>query len=256
MAYEGLQAETVKFRGHNGDMSEGYYARPSRNGRVGGVVVIHGAGGWDEWPCEVVRKLAHYGFAAIVPNLYVRFGEGSPDDVAARARPAGGVSDAEVMGDVVGAISYLRAQANANAKIGVIGFCSGGRHTYLAACTIPNLQAAVDCWGGSVVVKDPATLTPKRPVAPIDLTANMTAPLLGLFGNDDMNPSRADVDQTEEVLKRLGKTYEFHRYDGAGHNFLNWSGPNYRPQQAQDGWKKVLAFYNKHLGTPSTAGAR
>ena len=79
MAYEGLQAETVKFRGHNGDMSEGYYARPSRNGRVGGVVVIHGAGGWDEWPCEVVRKLAHYGFAAIVPNLYVRFGEGSPD---------------------------------------------------------------------------------------------------------------------------------------------------------------------------------
>src|SRR5438034_7534640 len=118
MAYEGLQAETVKFRGHNGDMSEGYYAHPSRNGRVGGVVVIHGAGGWDEWPCEVVRKLAHYGFAAIVPNLYVRFGEGSPDDVAARARPAGGASDAEVMGDVVGAISYLRAQANANGKIG------------------------------------------------------------------------------------------------------------------------------------------
>src|SRR5438105_4744258 len=80
MAYEGLQTETVKFRGHNGDMSEGYYGRPSRNGKVGGVVVIHGAGGWDEWACEVVRKLAHHGFAAIAPNLYVRFGEGSPDD--------------------------------------------------------------------------------------------------------------------------------------------------------------------------------
>jgi carboxymethylenebutenolidase len=107
-----------------------------------------------------------------------------------------------------------------------------------------------------VVVKDPATLTPKRPVAPIDLTANMTAPLLGLFGNDDMNPSRADVDKTEETLTRLGKTYEFHRYDGAGHNFLNWQGPGYRPQQAQDGWKKVLAFYGKNLATPSTGGAR
>jgi carboxymethylenebutenolidase len=256
MAYEGLQAETVKFRGHNGDMSEGYYARPSRSARVGGVVVIHGAGGWDEWPCEVARKLAHHGFAAIVPNLFVRFGEGSPDDVAARARTAGGTSDAEVMGDVVGATAYLRAQANANAKIGVIGFCSGGRATYLAACTIPNLQAAIDCWGGSVVVNDPSQLTPKRPVAPIDLTANITAPLMGLFGNDDMNPSRADVDKTEAKLKELGKTYEFHRYDGAGHNFLNWSGPNYRPQQAQDGWKKVFAFYNKHLGAPSTAGAR
>jgi carboxymethylenebutenolidase len=138
----------------------------------------------------------------------------------------------------------------------VIGFCSGGRATYLAACTIPNLQAAIDCWGGSVVVNDPSQLTPKRPVAPIDLTANITAPLMGLFGNDDMNPSRADVDKTEAKLKELGKTYEFHRYDGAGHNFLNWSGPNYRPQQAQDGWKKVFAFYNKHLGAPSTAGAR
>jgi carboxymethylenebutenolidase len=176
--------------------------------------------------------------------------------VAARARPTGGASDAEVMGDVVGAIAHLRAQANANGKIGVIGFCSGGRATYLAACTIPNLQAAVDCWGGSVVVKDPATLTPKRPVAPIDLSANITAPLLGLFGNEDMNPSRADVDKTEETLKRLGKTYEFHRYDGAGHNFLNHHGAGYRQQQALDGWKKVLAFYEKHLSTPATSGAR
>ena len=71
-----------------------------------------------------------------------------------------------------------------------------------------------------------------------------------------MNPSRADVDKTEAKLKELGKTYEFHRYDGAGHNFLNWYGAGFRPQQAQDGWKRILAFYNKHLGPPSTAGAR
>jgi carboxymethylenebutenolidase len=251
MAYEGLQTETAKFRGHNGDMSEGYFARPARSGKVGGIVVIHGAGGWDEWVCEVARKFAHHGFAAVSPNFYVRFGEGSPDDVAARARPTGGASDAEVMGDVLGAAAFLRAQANVNGKIGVIGFCSGGRATYLAACTIPNLQAAVDCWGGSVVVNDPATLTPKRPVAPIDLSANITAPMLGLFGNDDMNPSRADVDKTEATLKRLGKSFEFHRYDGAGHNFLNYNGPGYRLQQAQDGWKRVMAFYGKHLSDPS-----
>ena len=106
------------------------------------------------------------------------------------------------------------------------------------------------------MVNNPATLTPKRPVAPIDLSANITAPLLGLFGNDDMNPSRADVEKTEATLKRLGKTYEFHRYDGAGHNFLNYHGAGYRLQQAQDGWKKVLAFYGKHLSTPSTSGTR
>jgi len=64
------------------------------------------------------------------------------------------------------------------------------------------------------------------------------------------------VNQHEAELKRHSKTYEFHRYDGAGHNFLNWYGPGYRLQQAQDGWKKVLAFYEKNLGTPSTAGTR
>jgi carboxymethylenebutenolidase len=256
MAYDGLQTETVAIRGHNGDQTEAYYARPARPGRVPGVLVLHHILGWDEWTTEVVRKFAHNGYAAIAPNLFFRFGQGSSDDVASRARPAGGASDAEVVGDSVGAIAYLRAQANSTGKIGVIGFCSGGRHTYLAACTIPNLSAAVDCWGGGVVVNDPAALTPKRPVAPIDLTATMTAPLLGIFGNDDMNPSRADVDKTEAKLKELGKTYEFHRYDGAGHAFFNWAGAAYRPQQAQDGWKKVLAFYEKHLGTPSTAGAR
>src|SRR5215203_2096836 len=86
MAYDGLQTETAKFRGHNGDMSEGYYTRPSRSGKVGGVIVIHGAGGWDEWVCETARKFAHNGFAAVAPNFFSRFGEGSSDDVAARAR--------------------------------------------------------------------------------------------------------------------------------------------------------------------------
>ena len=92
------------------------------------------------------------------------------------------------------------------------------------------------------------TLTPKRPVAPIDLSENISAPLLGLFGNDDKNPSPADVNRTEEVLKRLGKTYEFHRYDGAGHAFFDAYRPSYRAEQATDGWNKVIAFFSKHLG--------
>src|SRR4051794_27266333 len=201
MAYEGLQTEVVSFRGHNGDMTEGYYARPAKPGKYPGVVVRQHIIGWDEWIVETARRLAHHGYATIAPNLFVRFGPGEPDDVASRARPAGGASDTEVIGDTVGAIAFLRAQANATGKIGVIGYCSGGRHTYLAACTIPNIDAAVDCWGGSVVVDDPSQLTPKRAVAPIDLTATMTAPLLGLFGNDDMNPNREHVNKTEETLK-------------------------------------------------------
>jgi carboxymethylenebutenolidase len=254
MGHAGLHAETVSFRGHNGDEGEAYYACPLRAGMIPGVVVIHHMPGWDEWTTEVVRKFAYRGYAAIAPHLFFRFGPGSPDDVTARARRAGGASDEEVKGDVAGAMAYLRAQPNASGKIGVIGFCSGGRHAYLVACTLPGIDAAVDCWGGRVIANKPDDITPKRPVEVITLSKSLSCPLLGIFGNDDKNPSPADVDRTEEVLKGLGKDYEFHRYDGAGHGFFSNDRPAYRPQQAVDGWQKVFAFFEKHL-TVSQIGA-
>ncbi len=256
MAHPGLQAETVALRGHNGDEGEAYYARPLRPGKVPGLIVIHHMPGWDEWTTEVVRKIAAHGYAAIAPHLFFRYGPGSPDDVASRARPAGGASDDEVKGDVAAAMAYLRAQPDASGKVGVIGFCSGGRHAYLVACTLPGIDAAVDCWGGRVIVHDPAAdLTPKRPTEVIKLTPSLSCPLLGIFGNDDKNPNRADVDRTEAELKGLGKTYEFHRYDGAGHGFFSNDRPAYRPEQAVDGWQKVFAFFEKHLTASQSAAA-
>jgi carboxymethylenebutenolidase len=254
-SYKGITAESVMIRSQDGSEIEAYYARPSGDGPFPGVVVIHHMPGWDEWSTEVVRKFAHHGYAAVSPHLYHRLGPGSPDDLAAKARAEGGVSDDQVMDDVAGAMSFLRAQPTANGKVGVIGFCSGGRHTYLAACRLPGVDAAVDCWGGGVIVDDPAQLTEKRPVAPIDLTEKMTAPLLGIFGNEDRAPTPEQVDRTEEVLKRLGKTYEFHRYDGAGHGFFAADRANYRPEQAVDGWKKVFDFFGKYLGVQTPAAA-
>ena len=147
--YRGLLAESVAFRGYDGDQGEAYYARPTDPGKYPGIVVIHHLPGWDEWTTEVVRKFALHGYAAISPHLYFREGSESPDDLGARVRAAGGVADAQVMGDVAGAMAFLRAQPNANGKIGVIGFCSGGRHAYLAACTLPGIDAAVDCWAAT-----------------------------------------------------------------------------------------------------------
>jgi carboxymethylenebutenolidase len=255
MAYEGLIAETVVYPGHNGDEIEGYYARPLGPGPYPGVVVIHHMPGWDEWTREVCRKFGQHGYAALAPHLYHRAGPGSPDDLAAKVRAAGGVPDDQVMGDVEGSMRFLRSQPYANGKVGVIGFCSGGRHTYLAACRLAGVDAAVDCWGGGVVVDDPSQLSPMRPVAPIDLTESMTAPLLGIFGNEDRNPNVEQVNKTEEVLKRLGKTYEFHRYDGAGHGFFATDRAGYRPEQAVDGWKRVFAFYEKYLAAPAPVAA-
>ena len=255
MTYESMLAETVAFTGHNGDIGEAYYARPLGAGPWPGVVLIHHMPGWDEWIKEATRKLAYHGFATISPHLYFREGPGSPDDVGARVRAAGGVADAQVMGDVKASMAFLRAQPYANGKVGMIGFCSGGRHAYLAACTLADLDAVVDCWGGNVIVDDKKQLNDKRPVAPIDLSEKINCPLLGLFGNDDENPNRDQVNRTEAVLKKLGKSYEFHRYDGAGHAFFNAARVAYRPEQALDGWNKVFAFFHKHLAAQAVARA-
>jgi carboxymethylenebutenolidase len=232
---------------NNGETAEAYLARPAGDTKRGGVVVIHHMPGWDEWTAEVCRKLAHHGYDTIAPHLYFRLGKGSPDDLAAKARAEGGVSDDQVIADVAACMEHLRKLPSSNGKVGVIGFCSGGRHTYLAGGRLKGIDALVDCWGGNVIVDDPTAITDKRPVAPIDYTENITAPLLGIFGNEDPNPNPDQVNRTEEKLKALGKTYEFERYDGVGHGFFAHYRPAYRAAQASDGWAKVLAFFQKHL---------
>jgi carboxymethylenebutenolidase len=252
--YEGMFAETITITGHGGDPIEAYAARPVGRVDVPGVVVFHHMPGWDEWTREVVRKLADHGYAAVSPHLFSRHGPGRWDDLAAAARAAGGVSDAQVMGDGAAAAQYLRQQPYANGKVGVIGFCSGGRQAYLAASTIPGLDAAVDCWGGRVAAR-PEDLSERHPRAPIDLTPEMACPLLGIFGNDDGNPDQEQVDKIEAELRKHGKEYEFHRYDGAGHGFFATDRPGYRPQQAVDGWKRVFDFYARYLQTGATGAA-
>jgi carboxymethylenebutenolidase len=90
-------------------------------------------------------------------------------------------------------------------------------------------------------------LNPKQPVSPITMTKDLKCPILGIFGNDDQAPTAAQVNQHEEELKRQGKTYEFHRYDGAGHGFFYYDRPAYRQEQAVDGWKKVFDFLDRNL---------
>ena len=98
-------------------------------------------------------------------------------------------------------------------------------------------------------------LNPRQPVAPIDYTKDLSCPLLGLFGEEDQSPTSEQVALHEEELKKHGKTYEFHMYSNAGHGFFYYDRPNYRIEQALDGWNKVFAFFEKHLGVPSGAGA-
>jgi carboxymethylenebutenolidase len=245
-AYQALMAETVTHIGDGGDLISGYFARPLGLGPYPNVIVVHHMPGWDDATKAIAQKFAFYGYNAICPNLYHREGPGEPDDVAAVARAAGGVPDDRFIGDMRGAMDYLRALPYSNGKIGMIGFCSGGRQTYLAACRIAELDAAVDCWGGRVIASTDQ-LTDRQPVAPIDYTAQMNCPLLGIFGNDDQSPTPEDVNKTEEDLKKHGKDYEFHRYDGAGHGFFAVDRPGYRPVQATEAWLEVRKFFGKRL---------
>jgi carboxymethylenebutenolidase len=246
MAYEAFFAETVLMRGHRNDQIDAYLARPIGVPSVPGVVVIHHMPGWDGPTKEIARRFAHHGYAAILPNLHFREGKATPEENSASIRAAGGMPDDRTMGDVQGAIDYLRTLPYLNSKVGVIGYCSGGRQSYLAACTLRGIDAAIDCYGGGVVAK-PEELTPRQPVAPIEFTQNLGCPLLGLFGVEDTRPSPEDTKKTEQALQKFGKSYEFHTYDAAGHAFFAVDRPQYRQAAAIDGWQKVFAFFGKHL---------
>jgi carboxymethylenebutenolidase len=242
----GMTAVNMVIPGGGGDPIHAYIAQPDGAGPYPGVVLLNHAPGWDEFYREFSRRFAEHGYIAVAPNLYERYGHGTPDDVAARVRGDGGVADASVIADGEAAMQWIKAQSSSNGKVGVIGTCSGGRHAGLVASSVPGFDAVADLWGGGVIAA-PDQLTEKRPVAPIDLTANLNAPIIGLFGNDDMSPSPDQVNQHEAALQEHGKTYQFHRYDGAGHGFFYYQGMSYRPQAAMDGWANVDAWFKQYL---------
>jgi carboxymethylenebutenolidase len=243
---DALLAETITITAGNGDEIQAYSARALDEAPRGGVVLIHHLPGYDEGTKEIARRFAFHGYNAIVPNLYWRQAPGaSPDDAAATARAQGGITDEQLVTDVAGSVNYLKGLGNSNGKAGVIGYCSGGRQSFLAAVSL-DLDAAVDCYGAFVVGTVPEGM-PLRVTPLVDQTPKLSCPLLGLFGADDKYPSPEHVAELEEALKAAGKTYEFHSYQDTGHAFFSVNRPAYRVEAANDGWEKIFAFYGKYL---------
>ena len=241
-----MTTSTIMIASADGTDIEAYFATPDAPASRGGVVVIHHMPGYDRGSKEIARRFAELGYDAIVPNLYWREAPGAaPDDAAAVARANGGVPDERLLADVGGAATFLRGLQSSNRKVGVIGHCSGGRQSVLAACNL-DVDAAVDCYGAYVtgVVPDG---WPLKITNLIDQLPNVGAPILGLFGNEDSYPTPEQVDEFEEILKANGKTYEFHRYDNAGHAFFANDRPSYRVEAANDGWERIAAFYGTTL---------
>jgi carboxymethylenebutenolidase len=243
---EALSAETVAITGHDGETIPAYLAAPAEDSSRGSVVVIHHMPGFDSATKEITRRFAALGYAAICPNLHHRDNPGAgPEEAAAASRAEGGVPDERLVGDVAGAVYHLKSLPASNGKVGVIGYCSGGRQAFLVGCEL-DVDAVVDCYGAFIIGTPPESLGLTIPPL-IDLAPKLSAPMLGLFGSDDTYPPKAEVDELESVLTGLGKDVDFHIFDGAGHAFFAVDRPTYRPEAARQGWTLIDEFFHRHL---------
>jgi carboxymethylenebutenolidase len=193
----------------------------------------------DAFTQNVADRYAEAGYVCAIPYLLHR----QPLE-RERVEKRGYLRDDEVMVDLTAAKNFLGSQDYVdNARLGVLGHCIGGRIAILAAARDPAYKAAVDFWGGGVELGWGDGVP-----SPLGLVPQIRCPVAGFFGNDDTNPSPDAVDALEAALKENGKAYEFHRYDGAGHAFQNFTNDDrYRPQASEDAWTKAIDFLGRSL---------
>ncbi len=243
-----VKSEMMQYPGHGGTPVSAYSSRPTSGSNHPGVIVIMEAFGLNDHIKDVADRFAREGYIALAPDMYTR--EGTPDlsnpDTMLQnvMKIMFSVPDSQAMGDLDAGAQYIKSQSDSNGKVGAIGFCSGGRYTLMFGCTSKNLDAAVDSAGGFIIQDD---FPPTRPVSPIDMVKDLNCPLLGLFGEEDPNPSPEHAEKLKAELDKHAKAYEMRIYPNAGHAFFADYRESYRPVAAQDMWHRVLTFYDKHL---------
>jgi carboxymethylenebutenolidase len=214
-----------------------YLARPGGSGPWPAVLVIQEAFGLNEHIKDVARRVAAEGYVALAPDLFYRGGKGRVagyDDLPKALGFMGALRDDEIVADVASAIAYLDQQPGAKkGRVGITGFCMGGRVSYLAACALPDkIAAAAPYYGGGI---------------PIDRTATLKAPVLAFFGGEDPFIPLDQVEKLKAEAARLGKQVEIVVYPGAPHGFFCNERDSYRPEAAADAWEKTKAFFKRHL---------
>ncbi len=222
-----------------------YEARPAAAGRYPVVLVIPEVFGMHEHIKDVTRRFAAAGFLGITFEPYAR--EGGVlhlPDIAAVRKVVDPIPDDRVMADLDAVAAYAKSHPAAQAdRIGVTGFCRGGMYTLLYAAHNPRIKAAVP-WYGQIR----PSLTPGvRTAGPLDLAGRIHAPVLGLYGGEDLGIPIADVREMEAVLKKAGKTAEFVIYPGAPHAFYADYRPSFRPEAAADAWRRCVAWFDRYL---------
>jgi len=239
----GLIAGEVKIPTGDGEIPA-YRAMPSEGGPFPTIVVVQEIFGVHEHIKDVCRRLAKLGYVALAPELYARQGDvsGLTNIQQIVSEVVSKVPDAQVMGDLDAAVAYAKGTGKADtARLGITGFCWGGRITWLYAAHNPSVKAGV-AWYGRLV-GDSSALTPKHPV---DVAADLKAPVLGLYGGADQGIPVATIDRMKEACRAAGKTCEFIVFPDAPHAFHADYRPSYRAEPAQDGWKRLQDWFRQH----------
>ena len=241
---EGLVAGEVKIRVKDGEIP-GYRAMPATGNNFPTILVVQEVFGVHEWIKDICRRLAKMGYYAIAPELYAR--QGDPMKISDTNQLmkdiVSKVSDQQVMGDLDATVAYAKSTGKADtAKLGITGFCWGGRIVWMYAGHNPNLKAAV-AWYGQVAISFHA-----RDKTPLDIASNIKAPVLGLYGGDDPGIPRDTTKKINDAMKAGGKTVEIVTYPDAPHGFLADYRPSYHKEASEDGWKRMTAWFKKYVG--------
>jgi carboxymethylenebutenolidase len=241
---EGLIAEDVTIRAQVGDIP-GYRAMPSTGSSFPTVLVVQEIFGVHEWIKDVCRRLAKMGYYAIAPELYAR--QGDPTKISDTTQLlkdiVSKVSDAQVLADLDAAVAYAKSTGQTDtAKLGITGFCWGGRIVWMYAAHNATLKAAV-AWYGPV-----ARAYHEGDKTVMDIVPGIKAPVLGLYGGADPSIPKDTLDKVEAAMTSAGKAVEIIVYPDTPHAFLADYRPSYRKEAAEDGWKRLTAWFKKYLG--------
>jgi carboxymethylenebutenolidase len=219
-----------------------YVARPDSPGTVPGIVVIQNKEGVREFTQQMTRRVAEAGYIGVAPQLYHRQGEPeTPEETENHKRFR---RDTHVLADIQETIGFLRGCGNVDiSRLGIVGFCMGGRIAFMMAAATKSFKAAVDFYGGGVYSR----WGTERP-APAELAADISCPVQGHFGELDKNPPPDEMRKLDGELKRLGKAHEFFFYPQCPHGFNRSDIKGYQQDHDAASWARTIEFFARHLG--------
>ena len=217
-----------------------YVSTPASAGPFPALVLMQHQGGIDNFIQKMTQRLAENGYIAAAPDLYHRDGPECKDDIVTRRSR---LSDRRIINDIAAAVDFMQGHgAVASNRLGIIGFCMGGRLALLGAAVNPAFKAAVAFYPGNCFRAWGRDLP-----SPFERIKDICCPVQGHFGADDANPSAEDMGKLDTELNKSSKPHEFHSYSNAGHAFMDSTKESYRRQADDVCWPRTLEFLGRHL---------